>query len=180
MKYNCEDREGMKFESRIKVVSKGGTIRPSSKKLRVKGATQALMLVSAATGFRGFDKMPDPAGVDRKKSVQVLKEAARKTYEQLKSRHVEDHRRLFKRVELDLGDPPRNASSYPTDERVKNFGIKDPHLVELLFQYGRYLMISGSRQGTQPTTLQGIWNPHLRPPWNRDRKSTRLNSSHYS
>jgi alpha-L-fucosidase 2 len=78
--------------------------------------------------------------------------------------HVDDHRRLFRRVRLDLGAGP--AAAEPTDERIRRFaGREDPQLLALLFQYGRYLLIASSRPGTQPANLQGIWNDRVRPPW---------------
>src|SRR5206468_2902428 len=77
--------------------------------------------------------------------------------------HVADHRRLFGRVTLELGDV---GSAGATEERVRRFSSRpDPELIALLFQYGRYLLIASSRPGTQPANLQGIWNEQVRPPW---------------
>lgn len=85
-------------------------------------------------------------------------------YQDLRQRHVEDHQALFNRVQLHLGDSiaPENMS---TDERIEKYGSNDPGLVELLFNYGRYLMIASSRPGTLPANLQGIWNQDTRAPW---------------
>jgi alpha-L-fucosidase 2 len=79
--------------------------------------------------------------------------------------HLADHRRLFRRVSLNLGG--RSAAAAPTDERLAAFKKKpeDPNLIALYFQYGRYLLIASSRPGTQPANLQGIWNELVRPPW---------------
>ncbi|NQT40585.1 MAG: glycoside hydrolase family 95 protein, partial [Planctomycetes bacterium] len=88
-----------------------------------------------------------------------------KSFEQLLANHVDDHGELFGRVSIDLGG--KRAATMPTDERLKRVaeGAADPLLAEQLFQYGRYLMIAGSRPGTQPLNLQGIWNDKVRPPW---------------
>ncbi len=82
----------------------------------------------------------------------------------LKTEHINDYQQLFNRVSLDLGSS--EISKRPTNERLISFKTdEDPSLVALLYQYGRYLLISSSRQGTQPANLQGIWNNKLAPPW---------------
>ncbi len=92
-------------------------------------------------------------------------QAAKKlTFAELKQRHIQDYRALFDRVSLDLG-PAQNAD-LPTDERIKRSASNpDPGLAALYFQFGRYLMISGSRPGGQPLNLQGLWNSQIIPPW---------------
>jgi alpha-L-fucosidase 2 len=84
--------------------------------------------------------------------------------QQLRDDHVEDHASLYRRVSLSLGESKAPADM-STDERIVEYGADDPGLVELLFQYGRYLLIASSRPGTQPANLQGIWNDHTRAPW---------------
>lgn len=107
-----------------------------------------------------------------KRCEQALLAAAQLGYEQLRDRHLADHRALFRRVELRLGPEAdgRLTACKPTDERLKAYreGGADPALEALLFQYGRYLLMGSSRPGTQPAHLQGIWNPHVQPPWNSD------------
>ena len=89
---------------------------------------------------------------------------AGKTYEDLKNAHIADYQNLFQRVSIDLG--VTDAVQQPTDERIKKFSQQhDPQLVALYYQYGRYLLISSSRPGSQPANLQGIWNDQLEPPW---------------
>src|SRR5262249_13183699 len=98
----------------------------------------------------------------------ALKAAAGKSYEQLRTAHVAEHRRLFRRVSLRVGTPSKAAatSGRPTDERLKAFdGASDPDLAALVFQFGRYLLIASSRPGTQPANLQGIWNNNMNPMW---------------
>lgn len=95
-----------------------------------------------------------------------LSAAAGKTYEELRRRHTGDHQAIFRRVDLDLGG--HEAEERPTDVRLAAYqeGVEDPALEALLFQYGRYLLMGSSRAGTQAANLQGIWNPHVQPPWN--------------
>src|SRR5262249_52855098 len=83
----------------------------------------------------------------------------------LRKAHVQDYQRFFNRVSLNLG-ATSDQSRLPTDERIARFGNdQDPALATLYFQFGRYLMIAGSRPGGQPLNLQGLWNPHVIPPW---------------
>jgi len=90
-----------------------------------------------------------------------------KSFAQSRSEHVAEHQRLFQRVDLQLGPDNPAATAKPTDRRLDAFkrDRTDSSLAALYFQFGRYLMISGSRPGTQPLNLQGIWNEHTAPPW---------------
>jgi alpha-L-fucosidase 2 len=119
------------------------------------------ILLAAATNFRRYnDVSGDPVARNR----ATLDAAAGKSFETLKHAHVAEHQRLYRRVALDLGRT--EASSWPTDERVRRSATTDdPALACLYFNYGRYLLMGSSRPGTQPSTLQGIWNDHLWPPW---------------
>jgi len=158
--------EGMNFECRLRAITVGGTKAISGSGVSVRAADEATLLLSAATSFNGFDRSPGLQGKDPGPiSSGYLSAAAGKSYEQLRRTHVEDHQALFRRVELELGEAPAGAADLPTDERVARFGANDPQLVSLHFQYGRYLLISSSRPGTQPPNLQGIWNDEIRPPW---------------
>jgi alpha-L-fucosidase 2 len=151
----------LKFQARVVVKIDGGSLRADGQQLHVSGARSALVLVAAATSFRRYDDVSgDPAALN----AATLAAAGGKTYEQLRAAHTAEHQRLFRRVALDLGRTP--AADLPTDERVRRFAEgNDPALAALFFQYGRYLLISSSRPGTQPANLQGIWNDSLTPPW---------------
>ena len=151
----------LKFQARVKVITDGGTLRADGQQLHVAGARSALVLIAAATSYRRYDDVSgDPAALN----VATLRGAAGKTYDQLLAVHTAEHQRLFRRVTLDLGRTP--AADLPTDERVRRFAEgNDPALAALYFQYGRYLLISSSRPGSQPANLQGIWNDSLTPPW---------------
>jgi alpha-L-fucosidase 2 len=158
--------EGMRFEVRLLASAQGGQVACDGRALRVKGADTVLLLISAATSYNGYDRKPGSQGRDPGPlAAGALQTAAGRSFSDLLARHQADHQALFRRVALGLGAVgPYNA--LPTDERIRRFPeTQDPLLVELLFQYGRYLLIASSRPGCQPANLQGIWNPHLRPPW---------------
>lgn len=158
------DAEGMTFQVRLKVVADG--VATIGDAIRVEGATTATLILSAATSFNGFDKSPAKQGVDPGPiAAGRIAKAAARSYDDLLRDHVNDHRRLFRRVVIDLGPPAAGAADVPTDERVRRFGAGDPGLVALHFQYGRYLLISSARPGGQAPNLQGIWNDEIRAPW---------------
>ena len=156
MKSSC-----LKYEARLLVSTDGGKVEITNEGVEVNGANSATLLLAAATSFRNFkDVSADPAV----RCDKVIKTAAGKSYDTLRKAHVADHRRLFRRVELDLGTT--DAANRPTDERIRTFGkSNDPQLAALYFQFGRYLLICSSRPGSQPANLQGIWNDKIRPPW---------------
>ncbi len=154
----------IRFAAIARVVTTGGTIRTQADSVEVSGASSATVLISMATSYRSYrDVTGDAAGVAR----HHVDGAARKSYDQLRSAHLAEHRRLFRRVELDLHGPTPNAQHLaPTDERIAAYKYgNDPQLAALHFQFGRYLLISCSRPGGQPATLQGLWNDSLDPPW---------------
>ena len=134
--------------------------------LRVQGASEALLLLAAGSSFNGYGKSPSRAGVDPAVRTEYRPARGRaRDFAALHKRHVDDHRSLFDRVSLRLdGDPAKRK--LPTDQRLVAFrGGGDPDLAALTFQYGRYLLIAGSRPGTQPLNLQGLWNAEVVPPW---------------
>lgn len=158
--------EGMRAEAHLRVVTPDGRVEPTPHgELRVSGAQIVTLFLSAATSFDGFDKHPGREGVEpASRILPALEAAIARPYEELRARHIADHQKLFRRVSLDLGST--DAINQSTDQRINQFSTQDdPQLIELLFQYGRYLLIAGSRPGTQPANLQGIWNPHMQPPW---------------
>ncbi|MDB4582278.1 glycoside hydrolase family 95 protein [Draconibacterium sp.] len=149
------------FEARLKVINEGGSIVQEENTLKVVNAKSATLKLVAATSFVDFS---DISGNPAELCKTYLKKLEGKSYEELKQKHIEDYQKLFGRVELDLGKS--EISTRPTNERLTSFKTdEDPSLVSLLFQYGRYLLISSSRVGTQPANLQGIWNDRMKPPW---------------
>jgi alpha-L-fucosidase 2 len=157
--------KGMFFETRLAVRTDGRVIAGTNS-LRIEGATEALLLLSAGSSFNGFDKSPSRDGLAPAiRTTRDLRAALSRDFTTLRARHVADYQKLFGRVTIDLGHVPAKEA-LPTDERIAAFRDGgDPGLAALCFQYGRYLMIAGSRPGTQPLNLQGIWNDQVIPPW---------------
>lgn len=160
---------GMRFEWRIKAVSKDATITTDSNGITVKNGTEVLVFFSAATSFNGFDKCPDSQGKDESKlAQQYLNAAVKKSWKMLLSAHLADYHRYYNRVSFKLTTPAENKNAaLPTDERLIAYteGASDQSLETMYFQFGRYLLISSSRPGGIAANLQGIWNKELRPPW---------------
>ncbi|MEK4476230.1 glycoside hydrolase family 95-like protein [Paenibacillus sp. FSL R7-0048] len=132
--------------------------------MHVFGATSATLYFSASTSFDTHTGASSPGRDPEKLTTEIMGAALAQEYSDLFNRHLEDYRRLFGRVSLYLGESPA-PEDMPTDKRIAEYGARDPGLVELLFHYGRYLLIASSRQGTQPANLQGIWNEDTRAPW---------------
>ena len=157
--------EGMYYAAVLQANVAGGRVSAKADRLVVEGATTLTIVLTAATGYRGFEQKPDtPQAAVNEAAIRQLDVALKQSYSSLLQRHVADHRKLFDRVSLTLGSEA--ISSRPTDERLASFATTpDPSLLALYFQYGRYLLISSSRPGTQPANLQGIWNYQVQPPW---------------
>lgn len=162
-----EEGLGISFAAGLKIRTDGGNCAAANGMLSVTGARSITIRLVAATDFAGYDRKPGSGG--KLPSEMCLEQLAISSteYAELKQRHLEDHQSLFRRVELTLA-PVSSEIELPTDERLTRYreGQADSALEALLFQYGRYLMIAGSRPGTQALNLQGIWNPYLQPPWN--------------
>ncbi|HEY0610430.1 MAG TPA: glycoside hydrolase family 95 protein, partial [Chitinophaga sp.] len=159
--------KGMRFELKIRVSSTDGTVSTDTGGITIKGASEAVLLLSAATSFNGFDKCPDSEGKDENKlATDYMENAAHYNFGELRARHQEDYSQYFNRVSLSLGGLPEAKFPY-TDERLRKYatGAQDPELEMIYFQFGRYLLISSSRLKGVPANLQGIWNKELRAPW---------------
>jgi len=168
-------QDGMRFQFRIKAVTKDGVISHSDSTLIISDATEVLLYVSAATSYNGFNKYPDKDGKDEEKMAKdFLHASLKKDYQQLLDAHVKDYQKYFNRVSLSLTDKPLDST--PTDKRLAEYRTtgNDPGLEELYFQFGRYLLISSSRPGGIPANLQGIWNKEIRPSW-RSNYTTNIN-----
>jgi alpha-L-fucosidase 2 len=154
----------VKFEAIARPIVEGGTLKSDKQSLQITGANAVTFLLAGRTNYVNYhDLSADPHEL----AQADLKSAAAYSFDELKSRHIADYQALFHRVTLDLGAAPADTFKLPTDERLKRFGSgNDPQLAALFFQYGRYLLICSSRPGTQPATLQGLWNDTTSPPWN--------------
>ncbi|MGA2259001.1 MAG: glycoside hydrolase family 95 protein, partial [Thermoguttaceae bacterium] len=151
----------LKFQARVRVLALGGKTTAGKDSISVSGAESATLLIAAATSYKSFK---DVSGNPETLTRAHLAEAARKPVETLRRDHIAEHQRLFRRVSLDLG--VTDKAKRPTDKRITTFAEgDDPQLATLYFQFGRYLLISCSRAGGQPATLQGLWNESMTPPW---------------
>lgn len=152
-------QEGFPFASVARVTSSDGRVQLQGDVLKVEDATELVILAAMATGHESSD----PEHWCRRHLVST-----EMPFEKLRERHVQEHRRLFRRVRLSLGAP---RPEQPGDRLISQAVLEKqapPLLIEQLFNFGRYLMISGSRPGGLPMNLQGIWNDQLRPPWDSD------------
>ncbi len=161
----------LRYTARLRAIADGGRIEVEDDRLVVREATGVTLLVAAATSFVNYKDV----GADPDARVEAaLRAAMAKSYADLKAAHIAEHQRLFRRVHLDLSTT--SDSALPTDERLKKYaGANDPALAALLFQFGRYVLISSSRAGTQPANLQGIWNKDMNPMWD-SKYTTNINT----
>ncbi|MCD8210224.1 MAG: glycoside hydrolase family 95 protein, partial [Prevotella sp.] len=157
--------EGLKgkvtFTGRATAKIKGGTMVSQNGVIEIKNADQATIYLTIATNFKHYD---DISANDTILSKETLSSAIKTSYKDMRDEHISRYRKLFSRVKLNLG-----KDEYPfltTDKRVEEFSShEDLHLVETYFQFGRYLLICTSQPGTQPPTLQGLWNDKMLPSW---------------
>ncbi len=159
---------GMLFQAVWKIQAEGGKVSAGSngKTVVVEGADAVTILMAGATNY----KMEYPAykgDAPDKRNQATLAKVAAKPFKAMRAEHIRDYRRLFSRVELELGAV---RTDLPTNERLAAYkkNRADRGLEALLFQYGRYLLISSSRPGCMPANLQGLWNNSNKPPWNCD------------
>ena len=161
---------GLKYETKLVALHDGGTLQAGDNKLEFKNCNSLILLVAAGTDYaldyaRGYRGESPHAAIEKR-----LAAAAGKKYDGLRSAHVAEYQSWFNRVALDVGATPADRLALPIGQRkvrhADNGG--DPELEGLLFQYGRYLMISCSRPGGLPANLQGLWNDSNEPPWHSD------------
>lgn len=154
-----EGKRGVSYAARAAVQCRGGAVMPGADRLEVCGADEAVVYLSAATDYRNADYLH--------RADSLLAQARAGDYDRLRAAHVADYKRLFDRVSLDLGRP---AEELPTDRRLIRFdSAADPALAALYMQYGRYLLISATREGSLPPNLQGLWaNTTDDTPWRGD------------
>lgn len=161
-----DHQRGTRFTTIYKIKNKGGVVVQTDTTIGVRKATEAVIYISIATSFNGFDKNPATEGLDDVAEATVnMTSAFKKQLNKLREHHVADYQTYFNRVSLWLGNS--TAPELPLDERLKRYatGKEDKQLEVLYFNFGRYLLISSSRTPGVPANLQGIWNPYMRPPW---------------
>ncbi|WP_373399451.1 glycoside hydrolase family 95 protein [Algoriphagus halophilus] len=152
--------EGVKFRTLLMAESEEGRILTEKDHLNLNGTKEVLLKLVTVTSF--YNKNFESAA---ERALEVIKG---KSWKQSLAQHVEDYQEWFDNMELTLGN--NSINEIPTDVRIERVkaGATDPYLEKLLFDYGRYLLISSSRPGSNPANLQGIWNQHINAPWNAD------------
>ncbi|NOU69813.1 hypothetical protein GC096_38010 [Paenibacillus sp. LMG 31461] len=155
----------MLYEGNFRVLNEGGTLTPAGGKITVSGANSVTILSTLGTNYA--NSYPSYVGVDpHDTEMATINAAVNKSYDTLLAAHIEDYKKMFDRVKLDLGDA---KPTLPTDELLATYaGTKSKALEVLFYQYGRYLLISSSREGTLPANLQGIWNQSNDAIWSSD------------
>lgn len=170
LSFSGEMPNRLKYAAKLKLLQEDGSVYVEGNTVGFKNCTSIIFYLDARTnykpdynsGWRGDDPMPR---IDKE-----LTNAQKISYSKLKSRHIQDISRLSMAASIDVGKTGQSLLDLPIDARLKKYanGIKDPDLEELLFQYGRYLLISSSRPGGLPANLQGLWNNSNTPPWASD------------
>jgi alpha-L-fucosidase 2 len=160
---------GLKYEWQALVLHEGGSLQTNGGALEFKDCDSLTILVAAGTDY-AMDYAKNYRGEDpHSRLTAALEAASRQSYAALKTAHEKDFQTLFNRVTADFGQSTPAQRALPTDQRKVNAAQSvDPGLEQLLFQYGRYLLISCSRPGGLPANLQGLWNDNNSPPWHSD------------
>lgn len=161
------DHEGVKgvieVETQSQVIAEGGKVSLTDKYISVEHATAATLYIAAATNFVNYHNVK---GNESKKASALLAGAMKKEYSEAMKAHTDYYQSQFNRVSLSLGGENTKTARQETVKRIAGFSQgNDPALAALMFQYGRYLLISSSQPGGQPANLQGIWNHQLNAPW---------------
>ena len=161
------DHEGVKgvieVETQSQVIAEGGKVSLTDKYISVEHATAATLYIAAATNFVNYHNVK---GNESKKASALLAGAMKKEYSEALKAHTDYYQSQFNRVSLSLGGENTKTARQETVKRIAGFSQgNDPALAALMFQYGRYLLISSSQPGGQPANLQGIWNHQLNAPW---------------
>lgn len=151
--------DGIPYAAAISVSAVGGECGTDANRISVKNADSAMLTIACQTSFRTGDY--------EKTAISQAKKAHRTGADALLKRHIADYKKLYDRCTFELCDNSGGNSEKPTDERLKlvKEGGRDNKLVEMYFNFSRYLMIAGSRENTLPLNLQGIWNKDMWPAW---------------
>ncbi len=153
----------IEVETQSQVVAQGGKVSLTDEAITVQGATSATLYIAAATNFVNYH---DVSGNETKKATALLNAAMKKKYNEALKAHEAYYKSQFDRVSLSLESTDKKAAKQETVKRIAGFNKgNDASLAALMFQYGRYLLISSSQPGGQAANLQGIWNHQLLAPW---------------
>jgi len=168
--HEAQDGKGgdyLQYMARLKAVNTNGTVSYTDSTVIVQDADEVILFLSASTDY--VLEYPEYKSRDYENiTASNIEKAVKRSYNDLLNRHLDEYRPYFSRLSFDLTRD--SLERIPTDVRIDNFkqGEQDLHLVELIFQYGRYLLVASSRPGTMPANLQGLWADLLHSPWNGD------------
>jgi alpha-L-fucosidase 2 len=165
---NGTNGNGLKYAARVRVLNHGGKVSANGNSLEITGTDEAILLISAATDYRGFAgrQLDNPQSA----TADDLDRASKKSFRKLLAAHVADYQQYFRRVSFQLEPANTAVAKLPTLQRIiwANEHGGDPNLAALYFNFGRYLLISSSRPGGLPPNLQGIWAEEIHTPWTGD------------
>ncbi|MBE5318763.1 glycoside hydrolase N-terminal domain-containing protein [Pedobacter sp. MR2016-19] len=151
----------LKGESRLTAIIKKGNLKIANGKISINQADEVTLYLTAGTNFISAQ---DVSGNPSTANVNALNSLKGKAYTEIKQKHIKEYQTYYNNFSVDFGRSENE--NLPTDERLEEFAsANDPAFAALYMQYGRYLLISSSRPGTQPANLQGIWNDLFTPPW---------------
>jgi len=163
---NSAAKKGMRFATLVQVDHQDGSCTSESGMLTVKGASSVTIKLAAATSYNGYDKSPSSQGKDENKAaLRTVKKTEGDDFKTIYKRHIKDYSDLFSKVDIQLGDTANQGKPVSLRTRAHASKEADPDLDELFYQFGRYLLIASSREGSQPANLQGIWSRKMNPSW---------------
>lgn len=161
----------LRYEARLRVYTEGGELIRKGTRIYVNRADTVILFFTAATNFVNYK---DVSGDEKRRVQSYMSKINNTNYQTIREKSIADYQGLFNRVSLQL--PESNTSYLPTDERMLSIqSTPDAQMASLSYQFGRYLLISSSRPGTQPTNLQGIWNKDMNPSWD-SKYTTNINT----
>ena len=155
--YNGNKQDGIEYAMCASVQTKGGSIQTKGSRLVVEGAQEAVVIVTGRTTYRSESP--------KQWCIQKIREVQSFQYETIKKEHILDYQQYYNRMHLELGDSKSHERTVKDRMKEINTGKLDADFISLYFNYGRYLLISSSRQGSLPANLQGIWNHEFEPSW---------------
>lgn len=161
---------GTRFSTVLKALPEGGTVTEGDGMLHVRSAKAITLLLACATDYNQADPHKPLESFWMKQAIETLDEARHKPWQRIKKDSMADVAALMHRCDINLGKSTPELRSLPNDERLARFNgtQSDPDMMELYFQFGRYLLVSSSRPGSLPANLQGLWADKLRNPWQSD------------
>ncbi len=159
----------MTYESQVIVLNDGGAVRDNGNKIAFEGCEALTIILGTGTSYVADYARKFQGDHPHARLTAQMDAAATRSFGRLRDEHTKDYLSLFGRVELNVGETAADVKALPTDKRLEAHGKggNDPGLEALLFQYGRYLLMSCSRDSL-PANLQGLWNDRNNPPWNAD------------